>query len=113
MYFILLVLITLGGVTLRGVIVNVLALVDKWIHIIRLIRYTFSITPANVLLFFDMCKSLGENRFRAGGFMVFYVSVVSRLSLGCESVDDAGDTNYFFSLIIQIYASGYSLMEGC
>ncbi len=55
-YSILLVLITLGGVTLRSVIVNVLALVDKWIHIIRLIRYTFSITPAKILLFFDICK---------------------------------------------------------
>ena len=56
MYSILLVLITLGGVTLRGVIVNVLALVDKWIHIIRLIRYTFSILLAKLLLFFDICK---------------------------------------------------------
>ena len=79
MYFILLVLITLGGVTLRGVIVNVLALVDKWIHIIRLIRYTFSITPAKIQFFFDMCKSLGKIRFRAGGFLVFCELVVSRL----------------------------------
>ena len=64
MYSILLVLITLGGVTLRGVIVNVLALVDKWIHIIRFIRYTFSITPAKVLLFFEMCKGFGAKNVK-------------------------------------------------
>ena len=63
MYFILLVLITLGGVTLRSVIVNVLALVDKWIHIIRLIRYTFSITPAKIQFFFDICKCICKIRF--------------------------------------------------